>query len=182
MTDISIATPGPRTSAVIARLAIARTFPLRVTCLGEIEYVQDDPVHGTYCVVTTIDLAQCGSLAEAIATVEGFAGRDRIETGEDGAVGFEPRLFVIVDGQQRRVLAGEPWRRGVRWCEPVDSDGEARVVVAEASKLRGEAAIEAGWDNYSTARNLRFRASVLEGRLVHADWRQVARAALLQAA
>ena len=80
------------------------------------------------------------------------------------------------------VLAGEPWQRGVRWCEPVASDGEAQLVVEKASKLRGEASFEAGWDNHSTARSLRFRASALEGRLVDAYWRQAARAALLQAA
>jgi hypothetical protein len=47
--------------------------------------------------------------------------------------------------------------------------------------MRGEAFFEAGWDNHSTARSLRLRASALEGRLVDAYWRQAARAALLQA-
>ena len=135
-----------------------------------------------YSTVTTIELAQCGSLDEAIAFVEGIARQSRIVTGDDDAIGFQPRLFVVVDGEHRQVLAGEPWQRGIRWCDPVASDGEARLVVAKASKLRGEASLEAGWDNHSTARVLRFRASVLEGRLVHPDWRQTVRAALFQAA
>ncbi len=127
-------------------------------------------------------LDQCYSLDQAIACVEGIARLERIDTGEDNALDFEPRLFVVLDDEQCQVLAGEPWQRGVRWCDPVASDGEARLVVEKASKLRGEASIEVGWDNHDTARRLRFRASVLEGRLVHSDWRQMARAALLRAA
>lgn len=182
MNSFTISTQGLRTSPAIAALAAARKYPLRITCLGEVRYPEDDPVYGSYTVVQTVELGQCDSLAEAIASVERFAGQDRFETGDDDAMGFEPRLFVIIDSEQCQVLAGEPWRRGIRWCDPVASDGEARLVVAKASKLRGEAAFEAGWDNHSTARDLRFRASVLEGRLVHADWRQTARAALLKAA
>lgn len=76
----------------------------------------------------------------------------------------------------------EPSHRSVRWCDPVASDGEARLVVAKASKLRGEASSEARRVNAVSAHDLRFRASILEGRLVHADWRQTVRAALLMAA
>jgi hypothetical protein len=176
-----IAAPAPVGRAVAA-LTAARKFPLRVVCLGEIEYPEDDPIYGFYTVPHTVELAQCASLAEAIVCVERLARQDEIATGENGALGFLPRLFIVRDDEQCLVLAGEPWQRGVRWCEPVASDGEARLVVEKASKLRGEASFEAGWDNHSTARSLRFRASALEGRLVDAYWRQAARAALLQAA
>ena len=179
--SVAAAAPTARATAALA-LAAARKFPLRITCLGEIRYREDDPVYGTYTVPRTVELAQCDSLDAAIASVERIAGQDRIVTGDDEAVDFEPRLFVVIDSEQCQVLAGEPSRHGIRWCEPVASDGEARLVVEKASKLRGEASFEAGWDNHSTARTLRFRASVLEGRLVHPDWRQAARVALLRAA
>lgn len=182
MNSFTFANAGVPVSRAVAALLASRKFPLRVTCLGEIEYPEDDPIYGSYSTVTTIELAQCGSLDEAIAFVEGIARQSRIVTGDDDAIGFQPRLFVVVDSEHRQVLAGEPWQRGIRWCDPVASDGEARLVVAKASKLRGEASLEAGWDNHSTARVLRFRASVLEGRLVHPDWRQTVRAALFQAA
>ncbi|SMH27933.1 hypothetical protein [Mesorhizobium australicum] len=178
-TLISAAAPVAR---AIATLTAARKLPLRVDCLGEIEYPEDDPIYGSYTVPHTVELAQCASLAEAIACVERLARQDEIATGEDGALGFLPRLFIVRDGEHCLVLAGEPWRRSVRWCEPVASDGEARLIVEKASKLRGEASFEAGWDNHSTARSLRFRASALEGRLVDPSWRQAARAALFQAA
>jgi hypothetical protein len=59
-----------------------------------------------------------------------------IATGEDDALGFLPRLLIVRDDEQCLVLAGEPWQRGVRWCEPVASDGEARLVVEKASNAR----------------------------------------------
>lgn len=182
MNTFETLTAAPPASLAIAALAVAPRFPLRITCLGEIRYPEDDPAYGSYTVVQTTDLDQCDSLNAAIACIERAVGQERIDTTEDDALGFEPRLFVVLDNEQRQVLAGEPWHRGVRWCDPVASDGEARLVVEKASKLRGEASFEAGWDNHSTARELRFRASVLEGRLVHADWRQETRAALLKAA
>jgi len=182
MNSFSIATLGARTFPGIATLAAARKFPLRITCLGELRYAGDDPDLDSCTLIRTVELDRCSSLDEAIACVERLAGRDRIETHEGGDVIFIPRLFVVVDDEQCQVLAGEPSQHGVRWCEPVASDGEARLVVAKSSKLRGEAAAEAGRDNHSAARDLRFRASLLEGRLVHADWRQTARAALLNAA
>ncbi|MGV6876578.1 hypothetical protein ACUSIJ_28410 [Pseudochelatococcus sp. B33] len=182
MNTFSSANAAASVSGTVAALAAARKFPLRITCLGEIEYPEDDPIYGSYTMVHTVDLDHCDSLDEAMACVERIARQDRIDTGDGDALDFQPRLFVVVDGEQCQVLAGEPWHRGIRWCDPVASDGEACHVVEKASKLRGEASFEASWDNYCTARELRFRASVLEGRLVHADWRQIVRAALLKAA
>ncbi|MGN7712587.1 hypothetical protein [Agrobacterium radiobacter] len=181
MNTFSSATTAAPTARAVAALATTRKFPLWITCVGEIRYREDDSVYGTYTVPRTIELTQCDSLDAAIASVERIAGQDRIDTGDDEALGFEPRLFVVINSEQCQVLAGEPSQHGIRWCDPVASDGEARLVVEKASKLRGEASFEAGWDNHSTARMLRFRASVLEGRLVHPDWRQAARVALVRA-
>lgn len=178
-THIAIVTP---IAELIASLGAARRFPLRVACFGEIEYRQDDPVYDTYTMPHTVALAECASLDEAIACVERYARQENFPTGEDDALGFLPQLFAVLDGEGNLVLTGEPWLHGVKWCDPVTSDDEARQVVEEASKLRAEASAEAGWDNHTTARRLSFRASVLEGRLVDPWWRQTVCAALLQAA
>lgn len=132
---------------MIGPFASARKLPLRVACLGEMEYPQDDPVYRTYSVPDTLKLAECTSLAEAIACVEQLASLENIPTGDDDAVGFTPRLFFIRDGEGCLSLAGEPWHRGVKWCDPLASDGEAPLVVDAASKLRGEASIEVDWAN-----------------------------------
>ncbi|PYE87557.1 hypothetical protein [Phyllobacterium leguminum] len=160
--------------------ALHRKFPLRVTCLGEAS-LKDNPLYGSSEVLLTIELDQCDTLNDAITCVERIAGQAHIDTGDDEIADFEPLLFIIIDNEQCQVLAGEPVRGGVKWCHPVASDDEARLVMEEASKLRAEASFEAGWDNYNTARRLGIRASVIEGRLVHPDWRQAARMALLKA-
>lgn len=172
----------PPIAELIASIGATRRLPLRVTCHGEIEYPQDDPVYGTYTMPGTVTLAECASLDESMACVERHAQQEDLPTGEDDALGFLPQLFTVLDGEGNLVLAGEPWRHGVKWCDPVASDDEARQVVEQASKLRAEASAEAGWDNHTTARRLSFRARVLEGRLVDPWWRQAVRAALLKAA
>ncbi|GGB12849.1 hypothetical protein GCM10011491_45790 [Brucella endophytica] len=156
-----------------------RKFPLRITCLGEAR-LEDNPLYGSSTVLDTVELGHCGSLDEAIACVERIAGQDYIDTGDDEVTDFEPLLFVIVDREECQVLAGEAVRRGVRWCEPVASDDEVRLVTEKMGQLRDEAFFEASWDNYNTAHKLRLRASVLEGRLIHPDWREAARAVLLK--
>ena len=182
MNSFSIANLGARTFPAVAALTAARKLPLRITCLGEARYAGNNPDLDSCTLIRTVDLGQCSSLDDAIACVERLSGRDHLETGEGDAMTFKPRLFVVIDGEQCQVLAGEPSHRSVRWCDPVASDGETRLVVAKASKLRGEASSEARRDNAASAQDLRFRASILEGRLVHADWRQTVRAALLRAA
>ncbi|MEO5326415.1 hypothetical protein PV773_24160 [Mesorhizobium sp. CC13] len=170
------------TARAVAALAAARKLPLRVICLGEARYLEGDHHSSAYSAPRTVTLTECDSLDSTIATVERLARQDRIEIGDDSAVGFLPRLFIVHDDEQCQVLAGEPCGGTIRWCDPVASDGEARRVVETASRLRGEASIEAASNNHDAARTLRFRASVLEGRLVHPDWRSTARAALLAAA
>lgn len=179
LTPISAATPLSRAMSAFAE---ARRFPLRVRCLGEIDYAQDDPADGVFPVPRTLDLALSASLSEAIARIKRSVLQDIVAPGGECCFRFIPRLFFVVDDEQCLVIAGEPSHGSIKWCAPVASDGEARLVVHTASKLRGEASREAGSNNHENARILRFRASVLEGRLVHSNWRQRASTALLQAA
>lgn len=182
----SLPIAGPSAQPLAARASAALTtapsLPLRITCLGEAHYCDGDPTSRAYSAPRNVALATAGSIAGAIAAVEVLAGQDRIDIRDDSAVSFTLRLFVVVDDEQCQVLAGEPDGHGVKWCEPVASDGEARLVISQACDLRRAASCAAAAKHYSEARSLRFRASVLEGRLVHPDWRQQARAALLRVA
>jgi hypothetical protein len=182
----SFSAPASRAPSLVARrlaaLTAGRKLPLRITCLGEAHYHDGEQASCAYSTPRIVTLSEADSIASAIASVEFLARQGQIGAVDDSAVGFTPRLFIIVDDEQCQVLAGEPGEHGIRWCEPVASDGEARSVVADASALRGQAMREAAANRHDAARALRLRAAVLEGRLVHADWRQEARAALLSAA
>lgn len=153
-------------------------LPLRIACLGEVRYLDGDPTSCSYEAPRIFELVHVDTLAGAIAAIERLARQDRLYIRDDSAIGFKARLFIVRDDDDCQVLAGEPDGHGIRWCEPVASDGEARFVVAQACRLRAEAICEANADHHAEARALRFSASVLEGRLVHADWRVTTRIAL----
>ncbi|PZR87556.1 MAG: hypothetical protein DI537_25910 [Stutzerimonas stutzeri] len=182
----SLPIAGLSTQTVAARASAAPTtapsLPLRITCLGEAQYRDGDPASCAYSAPRSVTLATADSIVGAIAAVAFLAHQDELNIRDDSAVSFTPRLFVVVDDEQCQVLAGEPDGHGVKWCEPVASDGEARLVISQACDLRREASCAAAAEHHREARSLRFRASALEGRLVHPDWRQRARAALLHAA
>ena len=146
------------------------------------ESADGDPTSCSYEAPRIFELAHADTLAGAIAAIERLARQDRLFIRDDSAIGFKARLFIVRDDDDCQVLAGEPDADGIRWCEPVASDGEARFVVAQACRLRAAATGKAEADLNAEARALRFSASVLEGRLVHAVWREAARAALPRAA
>lgn len=171
----------------IPRLPIATSLataplPLVLACIGEVEYSEGDPSFGSCWLQRSLILAECRTLSEAIAIARTRVMAGDFETGSNDAPGFSPNIFTILDRDQCLALAGEARSGDIRWCDPVASDAEARMVVIQASRLRAEASFEAGADNHSAARNLRFRASVLEGRLVDPFWRAAARQALRETA
>lgn len=156
--------------------------PLILTCMGEVEHIEDDPALGIWWQHETRNVARCGSVAEAIASVPlaRAAGKFASEVGE--APGFVPRLLVILDQDQRLVLAGELCPAEIRWCAPVTSDAEARQIVLEASRVRAQASYETGCDKFSAAKDLRHQATLLEGRLVDPFWRDEVRCVLKEMA
>lgn len=156
--------------------------PLRIICSGVTEYSEDDPVFGTYCVEHSLVMDECETIEEVIDIVQERIARNDLGSDSDGALSFTPRLFTVLDDEQRLALVGDFSGETVRWCPPVHSDEEASDVIAEVVRLRAVASFEAGWDNFSTAENLRFQASVLAGRLVDPFWRNAVRAALPLAA
>lgn len=164
------------------KAALFDTLPLEVTCLGDVEFPGGGFAHGGYAYGQTVTLTRTSCLEEAIAHAENCVEEDAITSVPDGASGFVARLIVIQDDEKRLVLAGKVHARSISWCPPVTSDGEARLVVRMASRIRADAVFEADRHNPAAARQLRFRASVLEGRLVDPFWRATARAAVLLAA
>ncbi|WFE73974.1 hypothetical protein [Roseinatronobacter sp. S2] len=87
----------------------------------------------------------------------------------DMSLRFHPRIMTIEDRMRGLVLAGEIRADIIHWQQPVASGAEARRAVAEASRLRG---LAFRTPDTAEARALRFRAAVLEVRLVDPFWRE----------
>ena len=156
------------TRQVLPELSNALRYPLRVSCLGTVRFVDD---HDADEFDRTIVLGECASPEDAMTIAAQRVSRDDIRVGEDDTLRFEARIAAIHDSTYGLVLAGEIRARAIVWQQPVISDAQARRIVSEASRLRGSAS--AACDARS-ARNLRYRASLLETRLVDRGWRETA--------
>ena len=119
-------------------------------------------------------LSRFATLAEAM--------QGAIDHAEGIAPDAPPQLLAILDRDERLVLAGAASDCAVAWCHPVMSAAEARGVVTEASQLRAQAGRAAGWGEPDQARRLRYRADLLDARLVDPLWRAFAARALQVAA
>jgi hypothetical protein len=157
---------------VLPALQSARRLPLRVSCLGSISPDDADAPRG-----------HCLALGEVTCPEEAMRLADLLVSKGDypGAValpGFQPHLAVIEDRAHGLVLAGAIRAGIILWQPPVSSDAEARRIVTEASRLRGQAFAAEGRGDPNVARTLRDRASLLEARLVDPVWREEAAALL----
>lgn len=121
-----------------------------------------------------VELDRYATLADAMFAAVVLAQ----EVGAD----VSPHMMVILDHEERLVLAGELADGAIAWCNPVLSAPEARSVLREASGLRARASQAAGWREYGFVAHLRRRADQLEGRLVDPLWRVIAARALQLAA
>ena len=145
---------------------------LTVVCLGQAKFLQDDPMLGTYWSRGAVTLGRCATLDAAITLAEQAIGQPPLSYFR----GYTPRAFspegvIIRDRKSRHVLTGEITRwRYLLWSPPITSEEETYILRATANWLRGEAATERGWDNYSTAEGLEQRAAFLEGHLVDPLW------------
>lgn len=149
-----------------------RQFEIRV--IGMTEYPEDDPIYGTYyreeilivCESSTISGA-VKKLARLLETCE-WPVRDEdddyydSDLGRDcGPLSFSPRFAEVYDRNNRRVLCGD-FSNGLTWFRPLTTQQDIATLRAKQRSLCEEAAFEAGWDNYSTARDLRAQATRLE--------------------
>ena len=119
-------------------------------------------------------LARFATLAEAM--------QGAIDHAEGMAPDTAPQLLAILDRDERLVLAGTASDHAVGWCHPVSSAAEARGVVTEASHLRAQAGRAVTWGEADLAQRLRYRADLLDARLVDPLWRAFAAWALQIAA
>jgi len=157
---------------VLPALQGAQRLPLRVSCLGRISSDEAEAPR-----------EKCLPVAEVTCPEEAMRLAARVVSKGDypGSValpGFRPRLAVIEDRNHGLVLAGAIHAGVILWQPPVASDAEARRIVTEASRLRGQAFAAEGRGDRKTASTLRARASLLEARLVDPFWRATAAALL----
>lgn len=156
---------------VLPRLQRAQKLPLRISCIGTARYDGLSDVDGFD---RTVLIGERPSPEDAMIFASQSVARGDIRIGSDDALSFRPRIMVIQDGDQSLVLAGEIRAGIVLWRPPVASDAEARRVVTEASRLRGIAFAASGRGDAASARDHRYRASLLEARLVDPFWRETA--------
>ena len=151
---------------VLPGLCPAARLPLRVSCLGTVNHADG--------VDRTVPLGRCSSPEEAMDLAALRVSRGDIHVDPDDTLHFHPRIAIIQDREYGLVLAGEVRAGIILWRQPVASDAEARRTVTEASRLRGMAFTASGRGEHRSARDLRYRASLLEARLVDPFWRETA--------
>ena len=153
---------------VLPALYRAQKLPLRISCLGVASAGAADDADNFD---RMIPLGECPSPEEAMRFAALRLSRGDICTGPDSFPHFRSRIMLIQDRDHGLVLAGEIRAGAILWQQPVASDAEARRIVTEASRLRGLAFRSTA---PAEARELRYRAAVLETRLVDSFWREAA--------
>jgi len=146
----------------------AQNLPLRISCLAVASY---DAGGDAERVDRVIPLGECPTPEEAMSLASLRMSSGEICTGSDSFQLFCPRIMFIQDRERGLVLAGEIRAGIILWQQPVSSDTAARQIVTEASKLRGMAFRAS---DPAESRALRYRAAVLECRLVDPIWRETA--------
>lgn len=159
------------TREVLPRLRHAQKLPLRLSCIGTAGYKGLD---GANEFDRTVIIGQSASVEEAVILASQRVAHGDIGISTDDTLRFRPRVIVIQDGDLGLVLAGEVRAEIIVWQQPVASDAEARRIVTEASRLRGLAFAASGRADHRAARDHRYRASLLEARLVDPYWRETA--------
>lgn len=86
------------------------------------------------------------------------------EPGDSPSSGWS--AVRLVDQCGNSLQSGEVVNGNIVW-EPVEQYDEEtiRTMLAKISELKSEAALEAGWDNFSTAKDLRDQYTALETKL-----------------
>ncbi|MBD2813974.1 hypothetical protein ID850_04165 [Xenorhabdus sp. Flor] len=150
-------------------------FQSQITVLvtGDAEYPEDDPVYGTYCSEKTLIVCKTSTLTDAVQQLkviideDSWIFRDKDvdyydpDFGRDmGPVSFNPRMVTIYDRYNRRILGGQIASK-ITWARPVTRKDELVALEKERQRLNSEGSYEHGWDNYSTAKYLWKKASLL---------------------
>lgn len=160
------------TSQFLRQDLFDRQFQVRLH--SQTEYVDDDPLEGTYWMNEASLVGQCGLLDDATplaeAAVRHMLNRSVPFHQDPGRpLRFAPRRIVINDRFGNQVLYGTVNNGTLGWLKPVEGEAES-ALRKSIDALYAEAAFESGWDNYSTAQELREHARCLERRLVSPQW------------
>lgn len=159
------------TREVLPRLRHAQKLPLHLTCIGTAGY---EGLDGVDEFDRTIVIGQSASAEEAMNLASLRVAHGDIGISADETLRFHPRVITIQDSDLGLVLGGEIRAGIVLWQRPVASDAEARRIVTDATRLRGLAFAASGLGDHRAAPDHRYRASLLEARLVDPWWRETA--------
>lgn len=162
----------------------ARQFSVVVS--GTTWYPEDDTNFGTYSREESFSICQGATLTDVINKITDMILRDAWpyrDTGKDyydpdlghdcGPISFWAQSVVINDRYGRKVLGARiSTNSGLVWITPVKSSAEATKLRQQCDALYNEAALESGWDNFSTAKTLRREARLLLLADTAPFWRQ----------
>lgn len=160
----------------LAHLRLADRLPLRVRCLCLAHW--DDPGFDQIQIKRELEMGTFGTVAGAMAHAVAFTTPGHIAADRDPALRLAPQFVTILDAEGCLVLSGTFQSDGVRWCDPVRCDAEARQVVGQACRLRADARNAEATGDAARAEALRAQARALEGRLVDPFWRDLAHSAV----
>lgn len=160
------------TSQFLRQDLFDRQFQVRLH--SQTEYVEDNPLDGTFWLNEMTLVGHCGLLADATTLAEAAVVQmlnRSVPCHQDPgcALDYVPRRVVINDRFGNLVLCGTVSNGILGWLKPVEDEAEA-ALRKSIDALYAEAAFESGWDNYSTAQGLREHARRLESRLVSPQW------------
>ena len=171
----------PERREAVRQSYIESARPFGVTVCGRMEFHEDDQNFGTYWQEREVCLGRADTIQEAmelLVTADQTGDWKMRDTGEDywdedfgrdmGPIGFSPEIAVITDLANRVVLRGNA--RTLEWSVPEADPAASERIAAQKAELLSQAALESGWDNYETARQLRRQAAMLDLTGVHAVW------------
>lgn len=158
--------PGCREAERQSYIESAR--PFGVTVYGSMEFHEDDRNLGTYWRDGAVCLGRADSVTEAMELLVQAELNDEWHLSDYDALSFQPQVVRITDRAHRVVLRGNASK--LEWTVPETDPAVLERIAAQKASLMSQAAYEAGWDNYETARRLRREADLLDLYTVHAVW------------
>ncbi|MCI4031508.1 hypothetical protein [Dickeya dianthicola] len=152
---------------------------------GSAEYPEDDPTYGSYYRDKTLYVSYGATISSVIERLLVIAMNDNWPLRDDdidyydehlghdcGPKNFYPKQIRILDRFGKLVLGGVFAGDSIKWTDPVRNDADSSKLHARCEEITDEAAIEASWDNYSTAERMRDSARTMLLADVDRRWRQ----------
>lgn len=146
---------------------------LEVYFHGEIEILQDEYICGSYWKDEVLYGSKFNDKFEAIAYVNAIVNSDKydqiiIENDYYNRINdFAPRYVTIVNIIGEVILSGTIRTGGfVEWINSVSDISDRCKIQIKIDELLSESALQASWDNYETAKNLKNKAKFLSMKLL----------------